>query len=116
MLVSKLIGVGIVVVGIAAGSALIMMRSAHKRQVNGPASAVSVIVAPTEAVHTADWYVAHPDILKADDAKCGGDAGSISPAACQNAATADQRLLSLQLQQAGAANASAGKNQTSKTP
>ena len=106
MLTSKFIGVGIIAAGVVAGSAIIIISNGHK----------SDIAPSSETAHTADWYVAHPDILKTDDAKCGGDAASIPLAACQNAATADQRLLSLQLQQAGATNTAAAKAQTPKTP
>lgn len=50
-----------------------------------------VIVAP-ETVHTSDWYLAHRDILAADEKRCAGDAASISPAACQNVATAAKEV------------------------
>ena len=112
---SKFIGIGIVGVGIAA--AVIVVAVNHSGQQN-TASTVEINPppgTPPQAVHTADWYVAHPDVLKADDARCGGDAASIPQAACQNAASADQRILAAQLGQAAAANASAAKSQFLKT-
>lgn len=58
-----------------------------------------LITPPAAApVHTADWYVAHPDVLKADSSKCGGNAASLSPAACQNVAAAEEQLAPSQLQ------------------
>ncbi len=103
---SMKIGAGAIAVALAAGVLIVVEN--HRRQ-------MPLIPAP-QTVHTADWYVAHPDILKADDARCGGNAASIPQTACQNAATADQRLLSQQLQGAASANAAAGKTSSPSTP
>jgi len=54
----------------------------------------------TPVVHTADWYVAHPEVLKEDEKKCAGDASEISAAACQNASSADARLSAIEMQKA----------------
>jgi hypothetical protein len=104
--VSMKIGISIIAVAFAGGAVFAIEN--HGQQ--------SHRVAPAETVHTADWYVAHPNMLKADDARCGSDAASIPVAACQNAATADQRLLAQQLQQAAATNAAAAKSSEPKTP
>ncbi len=116
MLTSKYIDIGIVGIGVAVGVVFEVINHGDH-----PASAPLVSInpssgAPTQVVHTADWYVMHPDVLKADDIKCGSDAASISQAACQNAATADQRLLTAQLGQAAATNAAAEKSSEQKTP
>ena len=103
---SMKIGIGIIALALAGGT--VMMFEHHGKQ--------SSIAPPTETVHTTDWYVAHPDALKADDARCGSDSASIPQTACQNAATADDRLLSQQLQQAASGNAAAAKNPTPKAP
>lgn len=111
----KLVGIGIVGVGIIAGAVIVIVN--HSSQPNSP-PVVSINPPPSlpaETVHTADWYVAHPDVLKADDIKCGSDAASIPQAACQNAATADQRLLAAKLGQAAASNASAALPPSEKT-
>jgi hypothetical protein len=116
MLTSKYIGVGIIGAGVAVGVVFVMINHGGH-----PVSAPLVSInpspgAPAQIVHTADWYVMHPDVLKADDIKCGSDAAAISQAACQNAATADQRLLAAQLGQAAATNAAAEKSPQQKTP
>ena len=112
MLTSKFIGLAIIGIGTAAGMVVIAVD--HTGHPAG--TSVGSIPAPPPVVHTADWYVAHPDVLKEDDARCAGDAASIPQAACQNAATADQRLLASQLGQAAAANAAAGKISQPKAP
>lgn len=112
---SKLIGLGVVAVGVVASAAVIIVN--HTSRSSAPVSvSINVPAPPSETVHTADWYVAHPDVLKADDARCGNDAASIPQAACQNAASADQKILAAQLGQAAAANANAAKSQPPKTP
>jgi hypothetical protein len=112
---AKIIGISIVLLGGVAGAILIVVYSDHSSE-SPPASMSSVPPSPIGTVHTADWYIAHPAELKADDARCGSDAASIPQTACQNAATADQRLLAAQLGQAAAINASADKNAAAKGP
>jgi hypothetical protein len=103
---SMKIGVGIIAVALAGGTVIVIENHGTR----------SSAVPPPKIVHTADWYVAHPDVLKADDARCGGDAASIPQTACQNAATADQRLLAQQLQGAASANAAAAKTPSPTVP
>lgn len=43
-------------------------------------------------IHSAEWYVAHPDVLKVDEQRCAGNAATIPQAACQNVASADAQL------------------------
>lgn len=111
---SKVIGIGIIAAGIIGGVAIIILN--HSSQSQLPASVSANALPPAEIVHTADWYVAHPDVLKTDEARCGGNAESIPPAACQNVATAEQTLLTQQLQSAAATNAALAKTPTSKSP
>ncbi len=112
---SRLVGLGIITVGVVASTAIIIVNRTNHSPV--PASvSINVPAPPSETVHTADWYVAHPDVLKVDDARCGGDAASIPQTACQNAASVDQRILAAQLGQAAAANANAAKSQSAKAP
>lgn len=49
-----------------------------------PSPATPAVVVIPEVIHTADWYLAHRDVLKVDEQRCAGDAANISPAACQN--------------------------------
>ena len=55
-------------------------------------------------VHSAAWYVAHPDVLHEDERRCSGDAATISRAACQNAASADAQLNVIEMRNAAASN------------
>jgi len=57
-----------------------------------------------ETVNSTNWYVAHPDIAKRDEAKCGGNAGTIPQTACQNVESAEEQLLAQEMAQASAAN------------
>ena len=68
---------------------------------------MSLFVPPIAHVHTATWYVAHPDILRLDEKKCAGDAAEMPPTVCQNVAAADAQLSVLQMQKAAAENAAA---------
>ena len=71
----------------------------------------------SSGAHTADWYVAHPDVLHQDEKRCAGDAATMSPAACQNVTSADARLNVIEMQKAAASNAAAatGSSQDSNT-
>ncbi len=71
---------------------------------------------PTAIVHTASWYVAHPDIAKQDEARCGDNAATISQAACQNVESAEEQLLAIQMQNAAAANSASTKSNAMKVP
>lgn len=106
------------ILGIALGGGAIIVIGHQGRSLNSAApdgQGVNLVV-PPELVHTADWYVAHPDIAKQDEDRCGGDAASISPAACQNVASAEQQLLANEMKNAAAANGSVGANNNSKIP
>lgn len=107
--------IGVVIIAIAfAGGTVIVAESTGRH--GTPVATSLQFTPPPQTVHTAAWYVAHPDVLKADEARCGSDAASIPQAACQNTASADQQLLAAQLQQAAAANAAAAKTSPPKTP
>ena len=72
----------------------------------------------TPEVHSAAWYLHHPDILKQDEQRCAGNAGTMTPAACQNVASADAELAGVDYENAVAAfNAPAGpQNSIPKPP
>ena len=68
-------------------------------------------------VHTTAWYVAHPDVLKADERRCAGDAASIPQAGCQNASAADAQLSAADYANAAASNGGAEQHPpASKSP
>lgn len=104
----KVLAAVVVVALIGGGVAAYMIRTPtpgrHYTQPSTP-----LVIPPAAApVHTADWYVAHPQVLKEDEKRCAGNAASLSMAACQNVASADARLGVIEMQKAAAANASAG--------
>jgi hypothetical protein len=88
------ISIGVLIVVLGSGAVIVISHTGEK------AGEPSMLITspPTSMVHTASWYVAHPDALKADSQKCGGDAASIPAAACQNVAAAEEQLAPAQLQ------------------
>lgn len=105
----KAAGLAIVVCGTG-----LVMFVGHQVQEEKSQGTIAAATAPV--IHTADWYVAHPGVLKVDEHRCAGDASSMTPAACQNAASADARLTVLQMQNAAAANGAAStSNPTPKS-
>jgi hypothetical protein len=82
---------------------------------NTPKPAALVAVTRSSEIHTADWYVAHPDVLHQDEQRCAGDAATIAPAACQNAFNADARLAAIEFQKAAAAAGAAAKADAART-
>ena len=88
------IGIGVLIVVL--GSATMLLISREGEKAGEPSTLITSPPAPT--VHTAAWYVAHPDALKVDSQKCGGDAASMPAAACQNIAAAEEQLVPSQLQ------------------
>lgn len=71
---------------------------------------------PVASVHTANWYVAHPGIAKRDEVRCGSNAATISPAACQNVKSAEEQLLADKMQKAALSNSSLTKPTAVKAP
>jgi hypothetical protein len=47
-----------------------------------------IVTVVPETIHTADWYLAHRDVLAIDEKRCERDAASIPMAACENVAAA----------------------------
>jgi hypothetical protein len=70
---------------------------------------------PAVIVHTTDWYMAHPDIAKADEERCGNNAGSISVESCQNDAAAEEKMLSNDLLNAAKANSASASGEKPNT-
>lgn len=97
-IVIKVAGIAVLLVG--AGLVIFI---GHNSQPEPPGKITTITV---PAIHTADWYVAHPDVLKEDEHKCAGDASSMSAAACQNASSADARLSVIEMRNAAASNGS----------
>lgn len=88
------ISIGVLVVVLGSGAVMVI---GHQSREAGEPSTV-ITIPPTPIVHTAGWYVAHPDALKTDSQKCGRNAESMPAAACQNVAAAEEQLAPSQLQ------------------
>ncbi len=97
-----------VIIGVGSGAVIVIAGS--DRDSLAPAAPSA-----PDAVHTTAWYVAHPDIAKQDEARCGNNAATISEAACQNDASAENQLLENELGNAAAVNSAASNNQNQKT-
>lgn len=97
---------------VACGGTIIYL---GRRGTDSGQSSALVDVLQTSEIHTADWYVAHPDILHKDEHRCAGDAATISQAACQNVASADARLNVIEMQSAASANANADESTGTKS-
>lgn len=105
-------GAGVAIIMVGAGLVLLIGHSSGPEApaVQPPSGVSTTVVEPSgntlaPAVHTADWYVAHPDVLKEDERKCAGDASVMPQAACQNVSSADARLTALEMQKAAPENA-----------
>jgi hypothetical protein len=99
------------------GGAVILIANVGTSHQGTPTTQIELMPPPPE-VHTANWYVAHPNVLKADEQRCAGDAARIPQVACQNAAAADAQLSAAEYANAAAALSSApnGRPSTLKTP
>lgn len=84
-----LIGVAIV----CAGGGLAVFVVENGRHPSPPVPPISIL-------HTADWYLAHPDVLKNDATKCDRNDGELPQPACENVDAAQSRLAPSQLQAA----------------
>lgn len=96
-----------VIIGLAviiAGTGVIFGVDFNMRSSRNEASGQAGLSTPAAAVHTANWYVAHPAIAKRDEARCGDNAASISQAACQNVESAEEQLLADEMHQAAMSN------------
>jgi hypothetical protein len=105
---STKLGIGILVAVLGGGAGIIVLY--HNPSATSSSSSstdVLIPIVPAE-VHTANWYVAHPDILKQDEMRCAGDAATISQAACQNAYSADEQRTQTDMQKAAAENGADG--------
>jgi hypothetical protein len=105
-----------VVAGVAliiAGTGSVVFVSHHGRGSGGPQA--FELTPPAPVIHTAAWYVANPDVLKQDEARCAGDAATLPQAACQNADSADSTISEMQMENAAAQNGAASSSGTSKT-
>jgi hypothetical protein len=108
-----------IIIGLAviiAGTGVIVGVDFNLRSSRNAASGQAGISTPAAAVHTASWYVAHPAIAKSVEARCGDNADSISPAACQNVESAEEKLLADEMHQAAMSNSANDKPNAAPAP
>jgi len=111
------VGGVIILVGVGA---LIVFSNMSSPHMLGSSQKI-LVVPPAQApeIHTAAWYVAHPDVLKVDEQRCAGDAATLPQAACQNIASADAQVAGADYAKAAATLSGAsgtGAVQTQKSP
>jgi len=107
------VGIGIFVALFCGGAGFFVLHHASSPSaVSTSPTYVLSLIKPAD-VHTANWYVTHPNVLKQDERRCAGDAATISRASCQNADSADEQLTQIEMQNAATENGASG---TAGTP
>jgi len=106
------IGAVIVIAG-CGGLYLVVIQSHTTNSGIQRQSVVVPALAPSQ-IHSAEWYVKHPNILKQDEQRCAGDAATMTPAGCQNVASADAQLAGADYATAAAAFNAPPPSQNSK--
>lgn len=104
--------IGIAIIAVAVGGGAILIIGHQGRRSDEIAMVRSS--PPAQIIHTAAWYVAHPDILKQDEARCAGDAATLPQAACQNAYSADGTISESEMENAAIKNGSSRPDGNSK--
>jgi hypothetical protein len=94
------LAIGVLAIAIGSGAVILI---SHQNRNSGQSETVPMNPG-VPIIHTEAWYVAHPNIAKQDEDRCGGDAASLPQAACQNVASAEEELLVQQLQTQATAN------------
>jgi hypothetical protein len=112
MSIKVLVGAFIV---LSSGAVVIFLSKMNAPHFLGSSQTLLMAPAPP-IVYTAAWYVAHPDMLKADEQRCAGDALNIPQAACQNVASADAQLSGEDYAKAAAVLNSGASGSNVKTP
>ena len=93
-MISSKIAIGIAVIVVAAVALLVIgYLSREPSRLPGASSSLQTVT-----VHDATWYVAHPQAMQMDEAKCQRNDGEIPIRACQNIMSAEQRVGPSQLQ------------------
>lgn len=111
MLNVKLIVGGLIVLG-GCGTFYLVVVNNRTKDADLPPPMTPALTAPPQ-IHSAAWYVQHPEILKQDEQRCAGDAATLPQAACQNAASADAQLAGADYANAAAAFGSGTAHPTS---
>ena len=116
MLISQIMIGSLIIIGGCGALYLVVEHSHSGRSTGSLSTEISPANLPPE-VHSAAWYVRHPDVLKQDERRCAGNAEMMTPAACQNVAAADVQLAGADYAKAAAAfNAPAGQSKSTPKP
>ena len=113
------IAIGLVIILAGGGAVILFSNLSPSHKAGPPVESVVNPGPPPPIVHSAAWYVAHPDVLKTDEQRCAGDAATMTQAACQNAASADAQLAGADYAKAAAtlnAESASGKTPNQKSP
>jgi hypothetical protein len=110
------LSIGFLVILAGGGCVGVLSELSHRQQ-TGPSETIAINQPPPPpTIHSAEWYVAHPDVLKVDEQRCAGDASAMTLAACQNVASADTQLAVADYAKAAATlNAGAAPKTTTNT-
>ena len=114
--ITNKIVIGVLVIAVGGGTVIVISQKGQFLRIAPTRQPGAALTSSPAAVHSADWYVAHPAIAKQDEDRCGEDAATISQAACQNVESAEQELLANEMKSAAATNGFAGSNNNAKTP
>jgi hypothetical protein len=108
--------IGFLVILAGGGCVGVLSELSHSHQTGMSEQVIIIQPPPPPAIHSAAWYVAHPEVLKVDEQRCAGDASAMTPAACQNVASADTQLAVADYAKAAATlNAGATSKTTANT-
>jgi len=110
------LSIGFLVILAGGGCVSVLSELNHSHQTGMSEQVIIIQPPPPPATHSAEWYVEHPDVLKVDERRCAGDASTMTPAACQNVASADTQLAGADYAKAAATlNAGAKSNTIANT-
>ena len=93
--ISTKVSIGIVLIVFGSGTVLVL---GHKWNSTG-APEITLTAPLATKIHSSSWYIAHQDVLKADEATCANDIAALPQADCENADTAENQIYGAELNQ-----------------
>ena len=113
-MINSKFAIGALIVIVGCGGLYLVVFPGHNDNSSIDRQSVVVPALAPSQIHSAAWYVKHPNILKQDEQRCAGDAATMTPAACQNVASADTQLAGADYATAAAAFNAPPPSQNSK--
>ena len=113
-MINSKFAIGALIVIVGCGGLYLVVFPGHNDNSSIDRQSVVVPALAPSQIHSAAWYVKHPNILKQDEQRCAGDAATMTPAACQNVASADAQLAGSDYATAAAAFNAPPPSQNSK--